>query len=60
MATPPIEVDRNGRRFLPNQWDEQLKEGDELDITVRPRDPVSLAYAIVAAVVAGVVVATQM
>ncbi|EJS0370527.1 hypothetical protein NXE13_001826 [Vibrio alginolyticus] len=60
MATPPIEVDRNGHRFLPNQWDEQLKEGDELDITVRPRDPVSLAYAIVAAVVAGVVVATQM
>lgn len=60
MATPPIEVLRNGRPFVPAQWDQALAANDAVDITVRPRDPVTLAYAVVAAVVAGVVVANSM
>lgn len=60
MATPPIEVLRNGRPFVPAQWDQVLAENDALDITVRPRDPVSMVIAVVAAVVAGVVVANSM
>ncbi|EMI7303348.1 host specificity factor TipJ family phage tail protein [Vibrio parahaemolyticus] len=60
MATPPIEVLRNGRPFVPAQWDQVLAANDALDITVRPRDPVSMVIAVVAAVVAGVVVANSM
>ncbi|KYN82263.1 hypothetical protein ATY36_13840, partial [Vibrio cidicii] len=60
MATPPIEVLRNGLPFAPLLWDQKLVDGEELEITVRPRDPVTLAYAVIAAVVAGVVVANSM
>lgn len=60
MATPPIEVLRNGRPFVPAQWGHKLAANDALDITVRPRDPVTMVIAVVAAVVAGVVVANSM
>lgn len=59
MATPPIDVLRNSHPWPPANWDLLLLDGDIVEISIRPRDPITALYIAIAAIV-GVVAATAM
>ena len=60
MATPPITVTRNGELWTPADWDRvTIADGDQIEIVVEPKDPVTLVYVVIAAVVAAVAVAAS-
>ena len=59
MKTPPIWVRRNGREWLPSQWETPLVSGDYLDIDVQPKGWEVLVAGLIAAIV-GAAVAMSM